>query len=78
MYEIVNAISYRAMGQTPVSAPTAAHKAPPAPPKIVYAPTRSFSQWVEDLPKDPALLIGFIVSLLSGVPQSFNGVCTSA
>ena len=43
-----------------------APKAPAPPPKLAYAPKRSFSQWVGDLPDDPIFLFGFIVSLLSG------------
>lgn len=51
----------------PVVEEVAAVEALPPPPPIVYAPKRSFGQWVRDLPQDPILLVGFIVSLLSGV-----------
>lgn len=56
-------------GKAPAPAPAkaASTKAVASPPPVIYAPKRSFSQWVNDLPKDPVLLVGFIVSILSGI-----------
>jgi hypothetical protein len=64
------AVAPRTTKNAPAPAPakavtTKAAAAPPPP--VVYAPVRSFGQWVRDLPQDPILLVGFIVSLLSGL-----------